>query len=437
MTSGYPVLKEDIFFAKIYNAEVKVRIRNTTTEKDFKADSATVALLNLCTGTRTIDEIIDNLSAQSGKPREEIDDSVNMLLHELMEKGLVAVPPRAEGTPRRAKNIQMRYPLEGAHIDITNACNLSCLHCINDSGECFPDEVTTEEICSLIDTVSALGVHSLTLSGGEPLVHPDLFDIVQHARKAPMTVTIFTNGTLVTESFIKEFKKLGVTKFNVSIDSVSANACDQFRGQEGALGKTLHAVTLMKKAGFSVKPYVSVSQMNKNDMIPLIQYFKEQNFTNFQMTPVRYSGRGVDTITITPEEYYNVLAELFAYCKKEFPEGIVNFCRKNGEKCIIASNKIAFKADGTILPCPGSIGDMGVGNIRNTGIEKVWESNETLEIIRDMKVENDEACRGCRYLDSCGGCIAGGFLEGRELQCHDPYVCAVYTAYDNVVGLPK
>lgn len=436
MRDEYPALNEDIFFGKIQTSTgLKVRIRNTTTEKDFKANTATAALLSLCTGTYTVDEIVERLSRQFGEPPEELAGSVAELLIRLQEKGVITLNTIPSEGPSRAKVVKVRNPIESAQIEITNTCNLSCVHCVNDSGNPYPDELTTEEIFSLIDTLSSLGVHNLTLSGGEPLLHPDFFKIVEYARKAPMTVNIFTNGTLITEKHIEKCKELGVSRFAVSIDSMDENIHDTLRGQKGALRKTLHAVKLLKEAGFSIRPSLSLTQLNKDSIIDIFKYFKEQHFTDYQIFPVAFSGRGIEGVAITPEEYYHALVEQFQYLKEEFREGIQELHQKTGKGCGISTDRIGIKADGTILACPGCTREMDVGNIRNTDLAEFWDQNRKLETIRTMRVEEDRKCFGCRYVSFCDGCIATAFILEREFQCYSPYSCAFYRAYDDVLGL--
>lgn len=130
-------------------------------------------------------------------------------------------------------------------------------------------------------------------------MHPDLFEIVEHARKAPMTVTILTNGTLITEEHVKKCKELTV-KFAVSVDSWNASTHDRFRGKKGALKRTLHSIKLLMKAGLSVRISVSLSQLNKDELIDTLAYFEKHNVTDYQIAEVSISGRGCE-VTITPE----------------------------------------------------------------------------------------------------------------------------------------
>ncbi|MBU7028525.1 MAG: radical SAM protein [Theionarchaea archaeon] len=433
----YPALKEDMYFATIQLPHTTVvKLRNTTTQKDFKSTSGAVALLELCTGTKSVTEIVNSLSELSGEPVETVAQDVEKILKILQEKGIIAMST----TPHKgatAKKIKMKYPLERAQIEITNLCNLSCLHCFNDSGKPHPNELTTQEILSVIDTLSSMGVDNITLTGGEPLMHPDLFTIIEHARKAPMSVTIFTNGTMITEEHVEQFKQLKVRGFDISIDSVDEKIHDRFRRQRGALKKTMHAVQLLKEAGFHIKISVSLSQLNKNDIADMLEYFKEQDLKTFGFSPVTYSGRGIDGLAVSPEECYPIWVEQLTYLKNEFPEALSEIHERTEGICGIAWNLIGIKSDGTILPCPGSNKVLGVGNVRDVNLKEFWDTNETLETLRRMNVKNDSICNSCKYVKFCVGCIASAYFMEGELRCYYPYLCASRRAYDEVIGLPK
>ena len=428
---GYPLLKDDIFFAKIWtDAGVEVKIRNTTTEKDFKPTSDTVLLLDLCNGTNTVKEIGEKLSNQSGEPVETLIEDIISILEILQKKSIItfvdtpldcALPP--------AKEVKRKYFTESAQIELTNTCNLSCLHCFNNSGESHPNELTTQEILSLIDVLSSMGVHKITLTGGEPFLHPDLFKIVEYARKAPMTVTIFTNGTLITEDDIQKCKELAI-KFAISVDSCNPDTHDRFRGQKGALYKTLHNINLLRNAGLPVRISVSLSTLNRNEIIETLTYFNNHDLTDYQVAEVNISGRERDEVVITPEEFFKVLVDQLNFEKSSHtlnkrppkPEG----------GCKIAQSLIYIKADGTILPCHACHQDMGVGNVRDVDLPTFWDSNDTLEMLRSLRAENDDICRECPYIDYCDGCIGNAFISQREYRCYDPYACARFKAYDTL-----
>lgn len=433
----YPVLNEDIFFATVKTiAHSTVRVHNTTTGKDYKLNPAAITLLQLCTGTHTLAEIAHILAEQEGEPVKDVADSVDKASAVLQEKGIITLRPAPlkKGRPT-AKEITVSYAPHTAHLEITNKCNLSCIHCANNSGNPYPDELTTKEILSLIDTLSSMGVTRIVLTGGEALLHPDLYTIIEHARKAPMRVDIFTNCTLITKEHIKKFNHLGVNRIATSIDSINESVHDTFRGQKGALKRALRGIALLQKAGFFVRVSISVAQATKDHIIEVIKYLGEQDLTDYQIAPVKFSGRGIHHVVISPEEFYQILVDEFTYLKRERPDDVPDPPQKIKGGCGIAKDSIYIKADGTILPCHGCHKDMNVGNIRDGDLIDVWDNNETLTMFRSMEPEDDNTCAECQYVSFCGGCIAGAFIYEGKIRCYDPYTCANLRAYNDVFGM--
>lgn len=436
MKDKFPVLKEDIFFAKIYSPHQKPVIFNTSTQKNFNPTSATVALLELCTGKHTVKNIIDILSEKSGESRKKLTKEIKTFLKILEKKDIIKITNRKENEKNTIKEIHMKYPLDDAQIEITNRCNLSCKHCFNNSGSPHPNEMTTDVVLSVIDELSSMGARQVTLTGGEPFLHPDIYAIIEHARKAPMSVDIFTNGTLITQDIIEKISKSGVRRFNISVDSINPSIHDEFRGKKGALQKTLHGISLLQKAKFPVKLVISLNQHNKNSIIDILKYMKAHNISQFDVLPVRYSGRGVTGISVSPEEFLQARIKIFKYINEEFPEAFTEIYEKK-EECSIARNSIGIKSDGTILPCPACDRTMGIGNIRDTNIKKAWETNKDLERIRNFTTQSDPKCSECEYTRFCKGCFAGAYLTHKELRRHDPYGCAQVKARDIVFEFLK
>ncbi|MBU7016572.1 MAG: radical SAM protein [Theionarchaea archaeon] len=432
MKEGYPVLKEDIFLAKIKTPSgFKVKVRNTTTEQNFTATPLMFIVLELCTGTNTVPEIIKTLCGEAHSS-DAVIKNIESIVKLLLENNIITMN-KTPSKGRSIKEIKLKYPLEAAQIEITNKCNLSCLHCFNNSGNPHPHELTTQEILSAIDALSRGGVHQITMTGGEPLLHPHIFNIIEHARKAPMSVDLFTNGTLITEDMVNQFKNR-IRRFNISLDSVDASIHDTFRGKKGALEKTLQAITLLKEAGFPMKFTISLSQLNKSTIKDVLRYFKENNLTEFTITPVRYSGRGKTDITVSLEEYYQVSKEYLTYCKQEFPEGILKKHKKERDECSIARRSMLIKSDGTIFSCPGCDRGPAIGNVRDTDLETLWEHDGLLDKIRGITANTDTTCKMCAYLDFCVGCVAGAYSFQETLRCCYPFLCILNRAYDEVVG---
>ncbi|MGD2248139.1 MAG: radical SAM protein [Candidatus Methanofastidiosia archaeon] len=428
----YPVLNKDIYCAKEKTDEgTTITVENLVTKKDYRVNLATAAFLELCTGTHSLTDIAEIISQKFDEPLEYIVQGIQKICGTLQKKGLITL----KETPLKEEKKTV-VELQGenrpyfAHVELTNACNLSCLHCANDSGNPYPDELTTQEILDLIDTLHTMGVTRVVFTGGEPLLHPDLYTIINHAKEQPMIVDIFTNSTLITEEHCKKFAELGVRKIATSIDSIHDEVHDTFRGQKGALNQALKGINLLLKAGFPVRVSISLSQLNIDHYVDMIKYLADMGLTDYQVAPVKYSGRGRKDMEVSVEEYYTALVDEYKYLKEERPEDIPEMFEMDG--CGIARDGIFIKADGTVLPCHGCPKIMAVGNVKDKNLITLWNTDETLEMYRQMKPRHDDMCKECEYLSVCSGCIADAFICERSIRCYSPYACAGQRAYHDV-----
>ncbi|MBM4029901.1 MAG: radical SAM protein, partial [Planctomycetes bacterium] len=136
--------------------------------------------------------------------------------------------------------------------NITRRCNLQCVHCYNDSG---PDktcnDISTAQAKAVIDDLAAFGVPSILFSGGEPLLRPDLFELIEHAVAKGLRAVISTNGTLIAADKAREIKRLGVSYVGISLDGIGP-INDEFRGVSGAFERAVQGIRNCQNAGVRI-----------------------------------------------------------------------------------------------------------------------------------------------------------------------------------------
>ena len=133
--------------------------------------------------------------------------------------------------------------------NVTRTCNLRCVHCYSDSEpRRYPGELTTEEAKALIEDLSDFRIPALLLSGGEPLIRPDLFALASYARKRSLRLVLSTNGTLITPQVAELIKGTGFSYVGISLDGLET-VNDRFRGVEGAYRRTLQGFRNLVRAG--------------------------------------------------------------------------------------------------------------------------------------------------------------------------------------------
>jgi len=176
--------------------------------------------------------------------------------------------------------------------NLIRRCNLSCKHCYATSLDIdFSGELTTAQVKATIDDLKIAKVPVLILSGGEPLMRPDIFEITAYAKAKGFYVALSTNGTLINEDNIEQIKAADYQYVGISIDGLEEYH-DQFRRQQGSFKASLKAVELCKKAGIKVGLRLCLTRDNKHQLEDMLQLMEQYKVDKFYMSHLNYSGRG-------------------------------------------------------------------------------------------------------------------------------------------------
>jgi heme d1 biosynthesis radical SAM protein NirJ len=176
--------------------------------------------------------------------------------------------------------------------NLIRRCNLTCKHCYTTSTDInFPNELSTEEICAVMDDLKAFKVPVLILSGGEPLLHPDIFKISRRAKDMGFYVALSTNGTKISADNIDEIADINYQYIGVSLDGIK-DTHDQFRRVKGSFDQALHGIHLCLEKGIKVGLRFTLTQDNHQDFPALLQLMDDNNIDKFYLSHLNYGGRG-------------------------------------------------------------------------------------------------------------------------------------------------
>ncbi|MBS3965292.1 MAG: heme d1 biosynthesis radical SAM protein NirJ [Methylomonas sp.] len=176
--------------------------------------------------------------------------------------------------------------------NLIRRCNLTCKHCYTTSADInFPGELSTAEIHAVMDDLKAFKVPVLILSGGEPLLHPDIFAISQRARDLGFYVALSSNGTLITERNIEQIAAIGYQYIGVSLDGM-ADAHDKFRQKQGSFDAALAGIRLCRNHDIKAGVRFTLTQDNAHDFNALLQLMDDEDIDKFYLSHLNYGGRG-------------------------------------------------------------------------------------------------------------------------------------------------
>jgi radical SAM protein with 4Fe4S-binding SPASM domain len=197
--------------------------------------------------------------------------------------------------------------------NFTNKCNLSCKHCYQDANtEGSSDELSLEEKLKLVDDLYEAGVKVPVFSGGEPLIHPDFFPVLEKMVNKGMHIGAASNGTIINEEMAERLKLKGLNYIEISLDSTHPEVHDEFRGHKGAWEKTVEGIKNCVEAGLFTGVAMTVTKNTMNEIDNMLDLTKElgaQRFIHFNFIP---AGRGPKIIDqdLSPSDRENVLKKL-------------------------------------------------------------------------------------------------------------------------------
>lgn len=176
--------------------------------------------------------------------------------------------------------------------NLIRRCNLACKHCYSISGDVdFPGELSTAEVFKVMDDLKAFRVPTLILSGGEPLMRRDIFDISARAKALRFYVGLSTNGTLIDAALADRIGDTGYDYVGISLDGIGATH-DRFRRQVGAFDSALQALRLLKERGVKVGVRFTMTADNAGELPALLDCVEREGFPKFYLSHLVYAGRG-------------------------------------------------------------------------------------------------------------------------------------------------
>ncbi|MBU4076892.1 MAG: heme b synthase [Euryarchaeota archaeon] len=329
--------------------------------------------------------------------------------------------------------------------ELTNACNLACIHCrasaIKDPA---PDELSTAQAKHFVDELVEYKP-IIILTGGEPLLRSDVYEIAKYASGHGLRVVLATNGTLLTPDIVKRLKEVGIQRVSISIDGSTKETHDIFRGEPGAFESALRGIDILKNEGLSFQINTTITKRNLTQIPNIYDLAIELGASALHIFLLVPTGRGedIESDEIPPEEYERVLnwfydksknspIQLKATCAPHYfrimrqrakAEGIRITKETHGleamtKGCLGGSGFCFVSSTGNVHPC-GYLPALA-GNIRQKPFKMIWEKSKVFNDLRDPGMLKGK-CGECEYRAVCGGCRARAYALTGDYLDEEPY----------------
>ena len=320
--------------------------------------------------------------------------------------------------------------------NLIRRCNLACKHCYATSADIdFEGELGTAEVFAVMDDLRAYGVSVLILSGGEPLLRPDIFEISRHAKQMGFYVGLSSNGTRITADNIDAIAEVGYDYVGVSLDGMRTTH-DRFRRKIGAFDEAMRGIRLCLDIGIKVGLRLTLTRDNAAELPDLLQLMQDEEIDKFYLSHLNYAGRGnrnrdSDLHHQMTRQAMDLLFEtcwrdvqsgvrrefvtgnndadgvyLLQWAERHLPEHVetlrAQLLRWGGNSSGV--NIANIDNLGTVHP-DTMWWDYSIGNLRERPFSEIWEDRSE-PLMAGLKAKQrplEGRCAVCRHLAICGG----------------------------------
>ncbi|UCG11301.1 MAG: heme b synthase [Deltaproteobacteria bacterium] len=329
--------------------------------------------------------------------------------------------------------------------EVTRTCNLSCIHCRAASiDKPYPNEFTTKECKSLLDEVVAFASPIIILTGGEPLLRPDIFEIASYGTEKGLRMVMATNGLLIDEGTCRRMKESSIQRVSISLDGARARTHDEFRQVEGAFAGALQGIDFLKKANIEFQINTTITRENLHELPDIQGLAVELGAAAHHIFLLVPTGRAKNfkEQEVAAEDYERTLhwfydqsaqvdLHLKATCAPHYYRILRQRAKEDGQQvtvkthgmdavtrgCLGGTAFMFISHTGQVQPC-GYL-EVDCGNVRESPVGEIWRNSEVFKHLRDFDTYKGK-CGVCEYRKVCGGCRARAFEASGDYLQEEP-----------------
>lgn len=349
--------------------------------------------------------------------------------------------PKAENPP----------PLRMVAWEVTRRCNLNCQHCRAASGAGpYAGELTKAESFKVLSEIAELGRPVVILTGGEPLLRDDIYEIAKRGTELGLRMVIAPNGTLLDAEKAQRLKGAGIQRVSISLDGATEESHDQFRQVKGAFAGALRGIEALKKVGLEFQINTTVTLKNLREIPNILELAFNLGAVAHHIFLLVPTGRGKELAgEALPAEKYEEILNWFYEQREKYPLQLKATCAPHyyrilRQRLAKEGKKVSFPEMGLEAVTRGCLGGIGFcfiayngevqpcgylevlsGNLREQPLAEIWRNSPVFRNLRDYSLYQGR-CGRCEFVRVCGGCrarayaLSGNYLEEEPLCTYQP-----------------
>lgn len=329
--------------------------------------------------------------------------------------------------------------------ETTRSCNLSCVHC-RASATCGPysGELDTRAGLRLLDQIAEIAQPIVILTGGEPLLREDIFELASYGTRKGLRMVMAPNGTLITPPIAAKLAAAGIKRLSISLDGADAQSHDRFRGVPGAFQGALQGIDYIKAAGIEFQINTTITKSNLDQIPKILKLAESLGAVAHHIFLLVPTGRGKYIVDqeIDAREYEQTLnwfydqrgrtpLQLKATCAPHYYRILRQRARADGQKvtfqthgldavtrgCLAGTGFCFVSHQGIVQPC-GFL-DLQCGDVTRQSFADIWRASAQFAQLRDFSRLQGK-CGVCEYQRVCGGCRARAFEATGDFMAQEP-----------------
>lgn len=354
-------------------------------------------------------------------------------------------PSHPHGHPHAGHGSENIPVLRLVAWELTRNCNLSCVHC-RASATCGPyeDELTTDECKGIIRDIAANAQPVMIMTGGEPLLRSDIFELARYGTELGLRMVMATNGTLVNSETAGLLVESGIKRLSISIDGATAESHDRFRQVKGAFDGALRGIEEAKRAGLEFQINTTITEINLKELPAIQELAVSLGAVAHHIFLLVPTGRGKDLAdqALSANEYEQTLnwfyeqrgrvpLHLKATCAPHFYRILRQRAKGEGKEvtfqshgldavtrgCLGGTGFCFVSHRGDVQPC-GYL-EVKCGSVREKPLSVIWREAPVFLELRNPRLYKGK-CGACEYHRFCGGCRARAYEMSGDYLAEEP-----------------